>query len=219
MYVHPSRANKTTLNSKTLSKEKTEEVAKSKDTSYIIGFALGAIILVWAAIMAHSHTLTGWQAQIFYDFDNLSLPAFFPTLAKWLTELLGAAYPIAICALVAALYKRYRLAWRFLFTSGGTSAVFYIVKKVINEPRPIAMLHGNLHQRVVETGPGFPSGHESAATALALTLWLILPRQWPGFRLSGLQSSPYRVCTLAFTHPETSLAALPSVLWRSASSS
>jgi undecaprenyl-diphosphatase len=41
------------------------------------------------------------------------------------------------------------------------------------------MLSGHLHARAVETGlTSYPSGHEAIATALALTLWLILPKAW-----------------------------------------
>jgi membrane-associated phospholipid phosphatase len=143
-----------------------------------ISFAVGLIIFVLCAIPAHSHELTGVQATIFHAVNNLNLPAAFTTVARWMTEALGAAWPIAACVLVSLLLKKFRLAWRFFFTAGGTVAVFYVVKKIINEPRPIVMLHGNLHQRVVETGPGFPSGHEAAATALALTLWFALPAKW-----------------------------------------
>ncbi|HEY1835583.1 MAG TPA: phosphatase PAP2 family protein [Candidatus Saccharimonadales bacterium] len=146
--------------------------------AYVVGMVVGILLLVPTAIAAHTHQLNGLQARIFYDFDNVNLASGYTTAARWLSEGLGAAYPIAACVLVPALFKRYRLAWRFLFTAGGATAVFYVIKKIINEPRPIAMLHGNLHQRVVETGPGFPSGHETAATALALTLWIILPTKW-----------------------------------------
>ena len=139
---------------------------------------VGLLLLVPTALAAHTHQLTGLQARIFYDFDNVNLASGYTTVARWLSEALGAAYPIAACVLIPAVFKRFRLAWRFLFTAGGATVVFYVIKKIINEPRPIAMLHGNLHQRAVETGPGFPSGHETAATALALTLWLILPTKW-----------------------------------------
>jgi membrane-associated phospholipid phosphatase len=177
MYVHPSRANNATLPT-TKATKRPSEARESNDRNYIIGFIIGFILLLWTAIMAHSHSLTGLQARIFYDFDNLDLAGGFTTAAKWITEGLGAAYPIAACALIAILFKRFRLAWRFLFTAGGTAAAFYVIKKTINEPRPIIMLSGHLHQRVVETGPGFPSGHESTAAALALTLWLVLPKKW-----------------------------------------
>ena len=146
--------------------------------AYIVGMVIGILLLVPATLMAHTHQLTGWQASIFHAINNLNLPSGSTTAARWITEALGAAYPIAACVLVPLLFKRFRLAWRFFFTAGGATAVFYVIKKIINEPRPIAMLHGNLHQRAIETGPGFPSGHQTAATALALTLWIILPAKW-----------------------------------------
>lgn len=145
---------------------------------YVVGMIVGILLLIPLAISAHTHQLVGWQASVFHDINNIQLASSFTTAAKWITEGLGAGYPIAVCVLIPLLFKRYRLAWRFFFTAGGATAAFYVIKKVINEPRPIAMLHGNLHQRVVETGPGFPSGHQAAATALALTLWLILPTKW-----------------------------------------
>lgn len=146
--------------------------------AYIVGFVVGLLLFIPLVLMAHKHQLTGVQLHIFRYFNNLSFPNAVTTVSKWLTELLGAAYPIAACVIIPALFKKYRLAWRFFFTAGGATAVFYVVKKVINEPRPYIMLHNNLHMRVTETGPSFPSGHATAATALALTLWIILPNKW-----------------------------------------
>jgi membrane-associated phospholipid phosphatase len=150
----------------------------ARKSGLIIGLVIGLILLAGSAALAHRHTLTGLQARIFYDFDNLDWSSSFTTAAKWISEGLGAAYPIAACIIIPAVFKNFRLAWRFLLTAGGASVLAYIVKKVISEPRPIAMLHGHLHQRVVETGPGFPSGHETVAAALALTLWFVLPAKW-----------------------------------------
>lgn len=164
----------------TRSEQKTQTVEKTDypPVPYIVGMIVGLVLLVPVALMAHKHQLTGVQLSIFRAFNNLNLPHFVVSLSKVLTEALGAAYPIAACVLIPLLFKKYRLAWRFLVTAGGSTVVFYVIKKLINEPRPFAMLNNNLHMRVVETGPSFPSGHETAATALALTLWLILPSKW-----------------------------------------
>lgn len=155
----------------------------SKSTSeytyspYVISaLIIGIILLLVSTLIAHHQQLSGWQAKLFYDVNNGSNSL--KTAALWITEGLGAAYPIGVCVIVPILFKKYRLAWRFFFTTGGAFAAAYIVKKLINEQRPIAILHGHLHQRAIETGPGFPSGHEAAATALALTLWFLLPAKW-----------------------------------------
>ncbi len=146
-------------------------------TSYIVGFVVGLLLLIPSLILARHHQLTGLQARIFYDFNDLS--DVFKVPALIITEGLGAAYPIAICLLLPLVLKRYRLALLFLVTVGGTGVVMEIAKMITKEPRPFALLHGHIHQRAVETGlNSFPSGHEAVATAMALTLWMILPKKW-----------------------------------------
>ncbi len=146
-------------------------------TSYIIGLIIGLLLLVPTLLIARQHQLSGLQARIFYDFNNLS--DVFKVPALIITEGLGAAYPIAICLLVPLLYRRFRLAWLFFVTVGGAGVLSQIAKKIAQEPRPMALLHGQFHQRAVESGlNSFPSGHEAVATAMALTLWFILPKKW-----------------------------------------
>jgi membrane-associated phospholipid phosphatase len=174
MYVHPSREQNTKIEA--VKAPKQHETTVSNKNRYVIGFIIGLLLFIPTFLIAHTHHLTGLQARLFYDFDHL--PNGFRVPALIITEALGSAIPIAICVLIPIFYKRYRLAWRFAFTAGGASAVAEVAKLLTKEPRPVAMLHGALTQRAVETGPGFPSGHETAAAALALTLWLILPKQW-----------------------------------------
>lgn len=150
---------------------------KRYPTSYAAGLVIGLALFAVSLAIAHAHQLNGWQERVFYDFNNL--PGGFTKPALWVTEGLGAGYPIAVCILVPLLYKRYRLAWRFLFTVGGTGVVMEAAKLIAKEPRPYVLLHNHLHLRAVELGlNSFPSGHEAVATAMALTLWLILPRAW-----------------------------------------
>lgn len=144
---------------------------------YIFGLVLGILVFLPCLLIARKHQLTGFQARLFYDFNNL--PGWYTTPARWITEALGAGYPIALCVLIPLLYKRYYLAWRFFVAAAATGVIMEAAKMIAKEPRPAALLHGHLHVRAVETGlNSFPSGHAAIATALALTLWLILPRTW-----------------------------------------
>jgi membrane-associated phospholipid phosphatase len=144
---------------------------------YITGLIVGILLFLPSLYLARKHQLVGFQARIFYDFNNL--PGWYTKPALYLTEALGAGYAIAACIIVPLLFKRFRLAWRFLVTVGGTGVVMEAAKLVAKEPRPAALLQGHLHIRAVETGlNSFPSGHAAVATAMALTLWLILPRAW-----------------------------------------
>lgn len=156
---------------------KSSEQAAAYPTSYIVGFIIGVLLFIPTLLIAHAHHLGGFQERIFYDFNNL--PNGFKEPALWVTEGLGAGYPIALCILVPLLLKRFRLAWRFFVVVGGTGVVMEVAKLIAKEPRPIVLLHGRLQQRAVEGGlTSFPSGHEAVATAMALTLWLVLPRAW-----------------------------------------
>jgi membrane-associated phospholipid phosphatase len=176
MYVHPSRAdNPKAASIKQPAKSREENESHSK--AYIIGLVVGLILFIPTLIIAHGHHISGFQERIFYDLNNLSNSYKIPAL--WLTEFFGAGYGIAVCILLPLVFQRFRLAWRFLVTVGGAGVVMEVAKHIAKEPRPAVLLHGHIHERAIETGlNSFPSGHETVATAMALTLWLILPRRW-----------------------------------------
>jgi glycosyltransferase 2 family protein len=156
---------------------KSKAIKQPEQKFYIIGLIIGILLFLPCLYIARKHQLTGLQARLFYDFNNL--PGWYTKPALWLTEALGAGYPIAVCVLIPLAYKRFRLAWRFFVTVGATGVLMEIAKLIAKEPRPAALLHGHLHIRAVETGlDSFPSGHAAVATAMALTLWLILPSKW-----------------------------------------
>lgn len=153
-----------------------EKPPKNRKTGLWIGFFVGLALLIVSILVANGNPLGGWQASLFHAINNASDSLKTPAL--WITEGLGAGYAIVAAVLIPLFFKKYRLSWRFFFTTGGTVVAGFAVKYIVNEPRPAAILHGNLHLRAIETGPGFPSGHMLAATALALTLWFILPKAW-----------------------------------------
>jgi membrane-associated phospholipid phosphatase len=162
MYVHPSRVNNAKLPTLKVPKESSESADAPNRTKYIVGFVIGLLIFV---------------PTLFYDLNNLSNT--YKTPALWLTEVLGAGYAIAACILVPLLFKRFRLSWYFLVISAGAGIVMEIAKKVALQPRPVTLLLGHMHERAVETGlNSFPSGHATIATALALVMWIILPKRW-----------------------------------------
>lgn len=151
--------------------------SKTYPRSYFIGLIVSILLFVPSLLIAHAHQLTGFQASAFHALNNQ--PDWLKIPALLITEGLGAAYPIILCVLIPIVFKRYRLAWRFLVTVGGAGVIMEIAKILAKEPRPAALLHGNLHLRAQEAGlTSFPSGHEAVATAMALTLWFVLPRRW-----------------------------------------
>ena len=154
-----------------------KETLKSSNRAYIILFIIGLILFIPSAIISHTHQLKGLEARIFYDINNL--PNTYKTVVLWTSSALGSYYPIVLCVGVPLIFKYYRLAWRFFVTVGGAGAVAEIIKRIVREPRPVVLLNGHLHERAIEKGlTSFPSAHQTVATAMALTLWLILPNKW-----------------------------------------
>jgi membrane-associated phospholipid phosphatase len=144
---------------------------------YLFGLIVGAVLFIITLLISRTHQFSGLQLQIFRVLNNLPDGLRLPAL--WISEGLGAAYPIILCALIPVLYKRYRLAWRFAVAGVGSVVGLELGKLIAKEPRPVVLLHGQLHLRANEPGlTSFPSGHMAAATALALVLWAILPKQW-----------------------------------------
>jgi len=149
----------------------------TKYNPYLVGFIVGLVLFVPALIIAHAHKFTGLQLQLFRAVNNLPNGLSQPALL--VTEGLGTAYPIILCVLIPLLFKRYRLSWRFAVVAGGTVVVMEVAKLIAKEPRPYVVLHNNLHVRASELGlTSFPSGHMAVATALALVVWMVLPRVW-----------------------------------------
>lgn len=159
-----------------------EQTLGRKTTSFwrrksVVGFIVGAVLFLISFFVANQHQITGLNATVFHAINNL--PGTFATPGLWTTQLLGSGYGIAACVVIPLLFKRFRLSWRFFVTIGATGLVMEIAKILVKAPRPVALLHGDLHARAVETGlNSFPSGHAAMATAMALTVWLILPKAW-----------------------------------------
>jgi undecaprenyl-diphosphatase len=71
----------------------------------------------------------------------------------------------------------YRLAWRLSAVIIGGYGLDFILKQGIDRGRPADLVE-DFHRRSVETGAGFPSGHTTVATVVALTLLPYLPKAW-----------------------------------------
>jgi membrane-associated phospholipid phosphatase len=150
---------------------------QSFDFNYFIGLIVGLIIFIPCLIFGLQHQLTGFEKSVFLYINGW--PNFLKEPAVLITNGLGASYPIALCVLIPIAFKRYKLAWRFFFVVGLAGVVMEVIKRVVLEPRPYILLHNHLNNRSLSTGDySFPSGHVVVATALALVLWLILPKKW-----------------------------------------
>lgn len=88
--------------------------------------------------------------------------------------MLGAT---GLISLLLVVFNRARYVLPFLFTIGGSTAVTWGGKHLVDRPRP------PLVTQVIETSPSFPSGHATAAMALYGFLAYLCWREAPTPRL------------------------------------
>jgi len=112
------------------------------------------------------------------------------TLAVLATNLAQPAVGIAVAVflpLVLVLLRRRVMAVRIFGLFGGALGLAWVVKLVVAEPRPPAVLAAV----AADTGHSFPSGHVTVAAVMCVAVW-ILTRQAGALRrilLGGLAAA------------------------------
>lgn len=144
---------------------------------YVAGFALSLLGLVVATIITAKtkHNIAGWEVSVFHGLNNLSDGLKVTALA--ITMIGGSVWAALASILIATAFRMYRLAWRLAAVIIGGYGLDFILKEGIHRGRPADILE-DFHRRSVETGAGFPSGHTTVATVIALTLLPYLPKAW-----------------------------------------
>lgn len=149
---------------------------RMKDAGWRELFAVSLTVLVvtiWAAV---SRRAFGWEASSFSFVNNWSnnLRPFFLTVTQ-----LGNYWALFMVTLGALAFKKYRLALRVF--GNGTLAFLVTelyLKHVVQRLRPEFLLPNVQVREYQPSHYGFPSAHVAVATAIAVTLWLILPKNW-----------------------------------------
>ncbi|HEX8133736.1 MAG TPA: phosphatase PAP2 family protein, partial [Actinomycetes bacterium] len=131
----------------------------------------GLLVAAGGLALQHGHVFA-FDANLFRLVNQLPDALGRPLLA---VMELGALAAVPVAAAVALAARRPRLA-RDLALSGGVAWVLAkLVKGLVGEARPVALLQGVL-VRGVNTGLGYPSGHVAVAAAMATAAGPWLPR-------------------------------------------
>ena len=142
---------------------------------WFVTLAVGIVLAAATTLVAHKHRLAGVNLSLFRHVNDWpdSLRAFFLAATIAPNSLLIGASAVV----VSFVLKLYQLSWQLAAAIVGAGGAAFVLKRVIAEPRPYAMVQG-VHMRAHEADPGFPSGHVTIMTAVVLTLWPYLPRGW-----------------------------------------
>lgn len=139
------------------------------------GIALVGIVVTVGMAIDSRHVLPGWETSLFHAINNWPESLYMAGLA--MTVICGSVWMALASVVIATIAKMYRLAWRLSAVIVGGYAIDFVLKESIERGRPIEFI-SEMHKRSVETGAGFPSGHTTVATVVALTLLPYLPKKW-----------------------------------------
>ncbi len=154
-------------------------VSKPKRT-YVRGWTDVALVLVGVSVLALSappvdrHTMSGAERAVFRLLNDHTVV---PFLIVWPLMQLGNIIAVPATALIAAGFRRWRLAVGILAGGGLAYYLAKVVKHTVTRGRPTDLL-SDVHIRgVASQGGGFVSGHAAVVTLIAALAWPYLGRR------------------------------------------
>lgn len=129
---------------------------------------VGVAILVLSALWVDETRTSGLERAVFRAVNDLPSFLYQPW---WIFMQLGNFLVIPGAALLAALFRRYRLAIGLLLGGLITYGLAKVVKRVVVRGRPSALLDDVQIHGAASHGLGFVSGHAAVVVCLAAIAW------------------------------------------------
>jgi membrane-associated phospholipid phosphatase len=134
----------------------------------------GTVLLVLAALPVHPTEVSGAEAAVFRVLNGATV---LPFVVVWPVMQLGNVLVVPAAAVVAAGFRRWRLAVELLVAGLGTYLAAKVVKGIWPRGRPDDLLSDVVIRGADALGRGFVSGHAATLTALAVVAWPWLGRR------------------------------------------
>jgi membrane-associated phospholipid phosphatase len=141
---------------------------------YRAGFVVSLVVFVVATLLAISGRPTGWEYTWFTSINSWphGIEEFMET-----TTALGSIWAAAAAVVIAFSVRFYRLAWRMALSTVAVAGIVLVCKHLISRERPFD-LFTVAHERIAETGMGYPSAHAAIITVLMLSLLPYMSVKW-----------------------------------------
>jgi undecaprenyl-diphosphatase len=134
----------------------------------------GAAVLVLAALPVHQFRVDPAEAAVFRAVNGVDVV---PFVLVWPVMQLGNLVVVPASALLAAAFRRWRLAAALLLAGAGTYYAAKVVKGIVVRGRPDDLLDDVVIRGTAALGRGFVSGHAAVVVALLATAWPWLGRR------------------------------------------
>ena len=135
---------------------------------------VGAVVLVLAALPVHRTSVSPAEAAVFRVLNGTTV---LPFVVVWPVMQLGNVLVVPVTTLLAAAFRRWRLAVELLVAGAGTYVAAKAVKGIWPRGRPDGLLPDVVIRGAAALGRGFVSGHAATLTALAVVAWPWLGRR------------------------------------------
>ncbi len=136
---------------------------------------IGAVVLVLSALPVDQHSVSATETHVFRAINDRTV---LPFIVVWPIMQLGNFIAVPAAAVVAAAFRRFRLAFAML--AAGVAAYFLakVVKDIVVRGRPATLLDDVQLRGASALGRGYISGHAAVVTLLAVLAWPYLGKRW-----------------------------------------
>ena len=143
----------------------------------VVAIAVGLVVLGAGMLAVRDGSVSGVEKAVFHAVNDLP-QALYPVL--WPFQQLGVLVVGPIVAVVAAIFRHFRLAAAILIATVAKLLLERLVKDIVTRQRPGTSVGDDIHLRgdVSSHGPSFVSGHAVLVTALAGLVAPYLRGRW-----------------------------------------
>jgi membrane-associated phospholipid phosphatase len=134
----------------------------------------GAALLVLASLPVHPDRVSAAETAVFRAVDATTV---LPFVLVWPVMQLGNVLVVPCAAVVAAAFRRWRLAAGLLLAGAGVYLLAKVVKGIVPRGRPDGLLADVVVRGAPALGRGYVSGHAAVVTSLLVVAWPWLGRR------------------------------------------
>ena len=145
-------------------------VRQPRDAVLIV---VGTAVLLLATLPVHPDSVSRLETSVFSFLNGTTV---LPFVVVWPVMQLGNFVVVPCAALVAAGFRKWRLAGGLLLAGAGVYLLAKQVKGIWPRGRPAALVDDVVIRGTAALGRGFVSGHAAVVTALVVVAWPWLNR-------------------------------------------
>ena len=141
----------------------------------LVVLGIAAAVLLVSTLLATA-ALSDAEVRVFRAVNELPRGLY---RAVWPVMQYGTFITIPTLAVVALVFRRFRLALALLLAGVGVYLLAVMIKPIVDRGRPAAILAGVEGRETFREGSlGFPSGHAAVAGALTVVVAAHLSKRW-----------------------------------------